>query len=65
MSRRRNEPDDLADLWRYNDSLITSRQRRRARNQVTWQDYAMRAVLVIILTTFVIVTLVVVAAATT
>lgn len=66
ISVRRNldpQPDDLADLWRCNDSLIASRERRRTRNEPTWQDYAMRAGLVFILATFVIATLVVVAVA--
>jgi len=52
VSTRKNmdpQPDDLADEWRYNDSLIASRERRRHTHTPGLDDYAMRAGLLIVL----------------
>lgn len=57
LSRRAPDLDDAADEYRYADSLIASRARRRTRTQATAGDYAMRVVVPLILAATVFVAL--------
>lgn len=62
MSRRRPDLDDLANEFRYTDSLVRSRRRRRV-HETTGQDLAMRALFLIIAACFIWLALVIVGVA--